>query len=102
MTHENPECANGQGVADAGAAAGAAATSPLPRRRRPTDLATITDCRREMARLYRAGREGVVPAGDAAKFAFVLMSLAALIRDEQFEARLTALEIERRADATAA
>jgi hypothetical protein len=97
-----PEPTDGQTLAEL--AARVKATRPLPpsRRRRPTDLATITDCRREMARLYRAGRDGAVPAGDAAKFAFVLMSLAALIRDEQFETRLTALEIARHAHTTAA
>jgi len=45
-----------------------------------------------MARLYRAARDGAVAATDAAKLTFVLMSIAALIRDQDFEARLLTLE----------
>ena len=55
-------------------------------------LQTAIDCRRELARIYRAGREGKVATQDMTRFASVLQILIGAIRDGDFEERLKALE----------
>jgi hypothetical protein len=65
---------------------------PLPPRPRVLRLATVKEVRLELARLYREAREGKVPAGDAAKFAFLLDRIRACIVDHELEARVEKLE----------
>jgi len=55
-------------------------------------LATIEDCRREMARVYRDARNGRTESADASRFVYMLTSIAKLIEVGQLEMRLKALE----------
>jgi len=55
-------------------------------------LATIEDCRREMARVYRDARNGRTESADASRFVYMLTSIAKLIEVSQLEMRLKALE----------
>lgn len=65
--------------------------SQMPARVR-TRLESVRDCRREMARLYRATREGRLDASVATKLGFLLDKLVGMIRDDDLEARVTRLE----------
>lgn len=55
-------------------------------------LATIEDCRREMARVYRAARTGQTDTADASRLVYMLTSIAKMIEIGQLEQRLIALE----------
>ncbi len=55
-------------------------------------LATIEDCRREMARVYRDARTGQADTADASRLVYMLTSIAKMIEIGQLEQRLTALE----------
>lgn len=55
-------------------------------------LATIEDCRREMARVYRDARAGQTDTADASRLVYMLTSIAKMIELGQFEQRLIALE----------
>ena len=55
-------------------------------------LATIEDCRREMARVYREARTGVSDTANASRLIYMLTSIAKMIEIGQLEQRLTALE----------
>lgn len=55
-------------------------------------LATIEDCRREMARVYRDARTGKTETGDASRLVYMLTSIAKMIEVGQLEERLNALE----------
>lgn len=59
-----------------------------------TRLESVRDCRREMARLYRAAREGRLDASIATKLGFLLDKLVGMIRDDDLEARLARLEAQ--------
>lgn len=58
----------------------------------PVKLATIEDCRREMARVYRDARTGQSDTADASRLVYMLTSIAKMIEIGQLEERLTALE----------
>lgn len=55
-------------------------------------LASIEDCRREMARVYRDARSSATDMGDASRLVYMLSSIAKLIEVGELEKRLTALE----------
>ena len=55
-------------------------------------LATIEDCRREMARVYRDARTGQADTADASRLVYMLTSIAKMIEIGQLEQRLIALE----------
>lgn len=59
---------------------------------RPGGLSTAGEIRRELARVYRDARQGLIDPGDGTKLAHMLSFLARLIQDTDFEARLQALE----------
>ena len=55
-------------------------------------LATIEDCRREMARVYREARTGVSDTANASRLVYMLISIAKMIEIGQLEQRITILE----------
>ena len=55
-------------------------------------LATIDDCRREMARVYRDARTATTDTADASRLIYMLTSIAKMIEIGQLEQRLIALE----------
>ena len=55
-------------------------------------LATIEDCRREMARVYRDARTASTDTADASRLVYILATIAKMIEIGQLEQRLTALE----------
>ena len=55
-------------------------------------LATIEDCRREMARVYRDARSATTDTADASRLVYMLTSIAKMIEIGQLEQRLIALE----------
>jgi hypothetical protein len=55
-------------------------------------LATIDDCRREMARVYRDARTGAVDTTEASRLVYMLTSIAKMIEIGQLEQRLKVLE----------
>ncbi len=59
---------------------------------RRADLATLTDVRRELGRVYRDMRKGTVAAQDGTRYTYVLKAIADLISQSDLEARIEALE----------
>ena len=57
-------------------------------------LATVRDVRREAARLYTEARNGQLEPHVATRLAYLLQTIAGLIRDGEIEARLSALETQ--------
>ena len=55
-------------------------------------LATIEDCRREMARVYRDARTGMTDTANASRLVYMLISIAKMIEIGQLEQRLIILE----------
>ncbi len=55
-------------------------------------LATIEDCRREMARVYRDARTGQTETADASRLVYMLTGIAKMIEIGQLENRITLLE----------
>jgi hypothetical protein len=55
-------------------------------------LASIEDCRREMARVYRDARSAKTDTADASRLVYILTSIAKMIEIGQLEQRLIALE----------
>lgn len=66
-------------------------TDPLPPAR-VGRLDTAFDVRRELARLYRAGRRGELPASDASKLGSILGLILRSIEATDIEQRLDRLE----------
>ena len=64
---------------------------PTPRRRGPV-LETLTDVRREMARVYRNMRHGRIDTQDATRMTYVLSQIAKIIQTAELEARVAAVE----------
>ena len=64
---------------------------PSPRRRGPA-LETLTDVRREMARVYRHMRHGRIDTQDATRMTYVLSQIAKIIQTAELEARVAAVE----------
>lgn len=55
-------------------------------------LRTPSDVGRELARLYRAARSRALPSDEAARLAYLLVSLARIMEGAGFDERLAALE----------
>lgn len=55
-------------------------------------LATIEDCRREMARVYRDARTAITDTADASRLVYMLTSIAKMIEIGQLEQRISLLE----------
>lgn len=55
-------------------------------------LATVMDCRREAARVYRQARAGRLPIDNASRLSFMLTSLARMIEGAELAARVEELE----------
>ena len=70
-------------------------STPTPRSR--LRLGTVRDCRRELAKVYVDARRGAIEPSDATRLAYLLISLANLIRDSEMEERIEVLEAEIRA-----
>jgi hypothetical protein len=64
---------------------------PTPRRRGPV-LESLTDVRREMAKVYRQMRHGRIDTQDATRMTYVLTQLAKIIQTTELEARIEAVE----------
>ena len=64
---------------------------PSPRRRGPV-LETLTDVRREMARVYRHMRHGRIDTQDATRMTYVLSQIAKIIQTAELDARVAAVE----------
>lgn len=64
---------------------------PSPRRRGPV-LETLTDVRREMARVYRGMRHGRIDSQDATRMTYVLSQIAKIIQTAELDARVAAVE----------
>ena len=64
---------------------------PSPRRRGPV-LETLTDVRREMARVYRNMRHGRIDTQDATRMTYVLSQIAKIIQTAELDARVAAVE----------
>jgi hypothetical protein len=64
--------------------------SPTPRSR--LRLGTVRECRRELAKLYIEARRGEIETGTATRLAYMLTSLANMIRDSELEKRIEVLE----------
>lgn len=64
--------------------------APSPRLR----LATIRDCRRELAKVYIEARRGLLPATEAARLGWLLQTLVSVIRDSELEERISKLEAQ--------
>lgn len=58
-------------------------------------LATIDDCRLEMAKIYRDTKAGNRETADASRLVYMLTSIAKMIELGQLEQRITALEGKR-------
>lgn len=63
-----------------------------PNRRLRTRLETAGDVRKELGRLYRAARAGLLDVQDASRLANVLAILGRMIEAGDLEARIEALE----------
>jgi hypothetical protein len=63
---------------------------PYPGRR--PDLATLSDVRREMGRVYREMRFKKIDTQDGTRLSFVLMQIGKLIQTTELEARVEAME----------
>ena len=55
-------------------------------------LATVDDCRREMARVYREAKTAKLDMADASRLVYMLTSIAKMIEIGQLEQRITQLE----------
>ncbi len=55
-------------------------------------LASIDDCRREMARVYREAKTAKLDMADASRLVYMLTSIAKMIEIGQLEQRITELE----------
>lgn len=82
-----------------GAAAGSR-RSPPPARRLRLPLATVEDCRRELARVYREVKSGAIPSDEGTRRAYILVSLSKMIEAGELERRIEAMEALQRAHMT--
>lgn len=77
-----PEVIQGKGI------------TPRPSSRSRLRLGTVRECRRELAKVYAEARNGDIEMSDATRLAYLLTSLANMIRDSEMEDRIAALESE--------
>ena len=62
------------------------------RTRRGPELATLTDVRREMAKVYRQCRSGKIPPDDGSRYTYMLSQIGKVLEAAEVEARVEALE----------
>jgi len=55
-------------------------------------LSSIKDVRREMSTVYREARQGRIPAQEATRLVYMLVSIGNMIKDTELEERISALE----------
>lgn len=79
---------------DSAAKPGASASTPPPvaPKRYRAKLGTVTDVSRELGRIYREARSGVLPVEHASKYANVLSIIARILETSDLERRLELLE----------
>lgn len=63
-----------------------------PPQRYRCKLQTAADCRKQMARIFRESRSGLIDVQEAAKLTWILSSIANTIKINEFELRLLAIE----------
>jgi hypothetical protein len=63
----------------------------LPTRRGP-ELASLTDVRKEMSKVYRQARSGKIRTDEASRFTFMLASIGKVLEVCELERRLEQLE----------
>ncbi len=66
--------------------------NPTPFKSKRIRLSNIKDVRYEMAKVYKDARNGLIPAQEATRLVYMLVSLGNMIRDSVLEERITALE----------
>ena len=66
----------------------------LPTRRGP-ELASLTDVRKEMSKVYREARSGKLRSDEASRFTFMLASIGKVLEVCELERRLEHLEASR-------
>ena len=62
------------------------------RTRRGPELATLTDVRREMAKVYRQCRSGKIRPDDGSRYTYMLSQIGRVLEAAEVEARVEALE----------
>jgi hypothetical protein len=62
------------------------------RTRRGPELASLTDIRREMSRVYRQCRAGKLRPEDGTRYTYMLSQIAKVLEAAEVEARVDALE----------
>ena len=55
-------------------------------------LKSMSDVRRELQRLYRDARAGIIESSDASRLAYILATVGRVIEAESLEQRVTAIE----------
>jgi len=66
--------------------------NPTPCKSKRLRLSNIKDVRRELATVYKEARTGLIPAQEATRLVYILISLSNLIKDTELEDRITKLE----------
>ena len=69
--------------------------TPSPRRYR-AKLETVGNVSRELSRIYREARSGLIDTSDASKLAHILSIIGRIIEASDLEARIAALETKGR------
>ena len=72
--------------------AGGAGNTPAPQRRYRCRLKSVQDVSRELARIYRESRSGIIPVEHASKYANVLSIIGRIMADSDLEERIERLE----------
>lgn len=65
---------------------------PTPPKRQRLPLGTQDDVAAELARVYRAAKQGAMPTQDATRLAYILTQLRQTIEAVELERRIDALE----------
>jgi len=66
--------------------------SPTPCKSKRLRLGNLKEVRREMAAVYAEARRGDIPAQEATRLVYMLISISNMIRDSELEERIIALE----------
>lgn len=68
------------------------AATPAPVRRYRAKLDTVGNVSKELAKLYREARSGIIDVSDASKLANILAIMSRIIADSDLEQRIEILE----------
>jgi len=74
--------------------AGDTGNTPAPQRRYRCRLKSVQDVSRELARIYRESRSGMIPVEHASKYANVLSIIGRIIADSDLDERIERLEAQ--------